>query len=153
MQGHEFYDYFHKTPILKKNFKGVFAINTIPKNLKYRHFCICNTDKNNGSGIHWFCFVRTSKETIECFDSLGVNDEKKQTLKSSCKFKGIKEMIFNETQFQSDVSDTCGLFSIYFIVERMFNLDLSFEEILSDIFDPENHLENENKVKEFYETF
>ena len=100
-----------------------------------------------------FCFVRTSKETIECFDSLGVNDEKKQTLKSSCKFKGIKEMIFNETQFQSDVSDTCGLFSIYFIVERMFNLDLSFEEILSDIFDPENHLENENKVKEFYETF
>ena len=35
MQGHEFYEYFDKTPILKKNFAGVFAINTITKNLKY----------------------------------------------------------------------------------------------------------------------
>ena len=78
MQGSEFVEYFEKNPILKKQFKGVFAIDTLPKSLKYRNFCICNTDKSSGNGFHWFCFLRSSKETIECFDSLGINKEKKE---------------------------------------------------------------------------
>ena len=79
--------------------------------------------------------------------------KKKNNLQLYCKFRGIKEIEFNETQFQSDFSDTCGLFTIYFIIERMFNLDLSFEELLFEIFDTENLDENEMKVKEFCKTF
>jgi hypothetical protein len=148
MQGFEFQKYFDCLPYIKKHFCGVFSINTLPKQIKYRQFCICNTDTSEGSGQHWFCFVRNSKSEIECFDSLGINEEKKQLLRKYCVFRGIKEINFNQTTFQNSETDTCGLFTIYFIVERMFNLDLTFEEVLEEIFD-ENTLINEEKVSKF----
>ena len=40
--------------------------------------------------------------------------------------KGIKTITYNESSFQTDNSDSCGLFVIYFIWQRMFNLDLNF---------------------------
>ena len=42
------------------------------------------------------------------------------------------------------------VFVIYFIWQRMFNLDLSFDEILEHIFDHETSL-NELKVTKFCE--
>ena len=149
MQGFEFLEYFNYFPFLKKHFKGVFAIDTLPKKLKYREFCICNTDSSNGTGIHWFCFLRNSKKTVECFDSLGILAEKKNILINHCKFQGVSELELNETQFQRNDSDTCGLFVIYFLFERMHNLDLNFDTLLSEIFDSEDHAVNENRVKIF----
>jgi hypothetical protein len=55
---------------------------------------------------------------------------------------------FNETPFQKEDSDTCGLFTIYFVFERLHNFDLSFDEILEDIFDISCEV-NENTVKNF----
>lgn len=149
MQGFEFSNYFESFKFLKKHYDGVFAINTLKKSLKLRHFCICNTDQNTGSGIHWFCFVRTSKSKIECFDSLGICSDKKEILQTYCHFRGIHEIEFNETAFQTKDSNTCGLFTIYFVIQRMHNLDLSFDDLLEQIFDPENLEENENNVLQF----
>ena len=148
MQGFEFLTYFEKFPHLKKHYRGIFAIDTLPKFLKYRQFMICNSDTSSGSGQHWFCYVRTEKSTIECFDSLGITAEKKIFLQTH-KFRGIKELHFNETQFQENESNTCGLFTIYFIVERMHNLDMPFLELLEDIFDPSDLNINEKRVKLF----
>jgi len=130
MQGFEFEQYFSKFPHLMKHFIGVFAIDKIPRNLKYRQFCICNTDTSDGIGIHWFCFVRNSKKSVECFDSLGINESKKNVLKSQCQFKNISNIHFNETIFQSQNSDSCGYFTIYFILQRMHNLDIRFKLFL-----------------------
>ena len=149
MQGLEITHFIDSFPNLKNHCKGVFAINTLPKTLKYRHFCICNTDFSDGSGIHWFCFLRNSKTTVECFDSLGICDQKREILMKHCAFRGVTEIIFNETQFQKNTSNTCGLFVIYFIFERMHNLDLSFETILSEIFDAADQQINEDQVKRF----
>ena len=149
MQGFEFLEFFDYFPFLKKHFKGVFAIDTLPKKLKYREFCICNTDSSEGTGIHWFCLLRNSKKSVECFDSLGISTEKKNILISQCKFYGIDELEFNETQFQKNDSDTCGHFVIYFLFERMHNLDLSFDTLLSEIFESEDTNLNENRVKLF----
>ena len=80
MQGFELSNFLDHFPMLKKHNIGIFAIDTLPKTLKFRHFCICNTDVNNGNGIHWFCFLKNSKNTVECFDSLGINEEKLETL-------------------------------------------------------------------------
>ena len=135
MQGFELSHLIESFPVLNKHFKGVYAINTLPKTLKYRQFCICNTDSSYGTGIHWFCFLRNSKTSIECFDSLGICDTKREILKNYCSFRGVKEIVFNETQFQKSATSSCGLFVIYFIFERMHNLDLSFEMTLSEIFD------------------
>lgn len=149
MQGSEFIQYFESFPNLKKQFAGIFAIDTLPKTLKFRKFCICNTDVSNGSGKHWFSFLRNSKSSIECFDSLGVTAEKKLLLEKYCHFVGISDIIYNETQFQDDNSDTCGLFTLYFIFERMHNLDMSFHDVLEDIFESEHKLINEEKVQQF----
>ena len=149
MQGSEFYEYFDHFPYLKPRFKGIFAINTLPKFLKFRHFCICNTDISSGSGQHWFCLLRNDYSVLECFDSLGISNEKKDILESRCKFRGIKEIHFNESQFQDNLSNSCGKFTVYYIIERMHNLDITFEEVLEHLFDPEDTKQNEEKVIAF----
>jgi hypothetical protein len=69
MQNSEIEQYFEKFPFLKKLFRGFYSINTLKTiSLRVRQFCICNTDVTTGPGIHWFCLVRTDKQTIECFD-------------------------------------------------------------------------------------
>ena len=95
------------------------------------------------------CFARTSKTCIELFDSLGIDEEKKSLITRFAKFN-VNEIIFNETQFQSNTSSTCGLFVLYFIFERFFNLDVTFEDLLIDIFDI-NLAKNEETVKDFCE--
>ncbi len=117
MQGTEFSTYFEKFPELKKHFIGVFSIDTLPKTIKYRTFCICNTDTQNGSGKHWICFVKSNNFSVECFDSLGISSEKQNLLQQYCNFKA-RHLNFNITQFQKIDSITCGLFCIYFIIER-----------------------------------
>jgi hypothetical protein len=148
MQGSEFYQYFEKFPNIKSHFDGIFSIDTLPKTIKYRHFCICNTDLSSGLGEHWFCFVRNSNYEIESFDSLGFSKEKKEKLLSYCSFNYVSEIKVNETQFQSQNSTACGLFTIYFLIERMHNLDLTFSELLEEIFD-DDLLKNESIVKQF----
>ena len=117
MQGLEFQNYFEKFPQLRKHFVGVFSIDTLPKRLKFRTFCICNTDTQNGLGKHWICFIKTDKSRVECFDSLGVSSEKKKLLLDYCHFNSC-HVKFNISQFQKSDSNTCGLFCIYFIIER-----------------------------------
>ena len=153
MQGFELNNFLDHFPMLKKHNAGIFAINTLPKSLKFRHFCFCNTDVHDGVGIHWFCLLRNSKDTIECFDSLGIDDKKLNVLKTVCKFRGVKELEFNETQFQPNNSNECGLFTLYFLVERMHNLDLSFDELLEEIFDASDQDKNNFKVLEFAKNF
>jgi hypothetical protein len=117
MQGNEFSTYFEKFSGFKKHFVGVFSIDTLPKTLKYRTFCICNTDTKDGPGKHWICFIKSEKLNVECFDSLGISNEKKDLLLKHCRFNA-KNVNFNLTQFQKSDSITCGLFCIYFIIER-----------------------------------
>ena len=74
---------------------------------------------------------------------------KKELLQKYCRFS-TKKLLFNEDAFQDINSDTCGKFVLYFGIERMHNLDLTFEEILEDLFEIDQ-LKNEEKVKQFYE--
>ena len=150
MQSSEFEDYFVAYPLLKKHFKGTFSIDTLPKTLKYLDFCVCNTDISTGAGIHWFFIFKSSKNSIEVFDSLGIDSNKQQTIENNFKFRGIKSIQFNESIFQNQHSNTCGLFVIYFIWQRMFNLDFSFDDLLEHIFDISPDL-NEIKVTKFCE--
>ena len=85
---------------------------------------------------------------MEYFDSLGVSENKLNNLKRFSKFKTISIINYNETAFQKEDSDSCGLFVLYFIFKRMFNLDLTFEEILDDIFEINNNT-NELNVSNF----
>ncbi len=58
------------------------------------------------------------------------------------------ELMVNTTALQPQESLLCGEFCIYFIVHRLFNADLEFDEFLNTMFTEDvNH--NEDKVKEF----
>ncbi len=55
---------------------------------------------------------------------------------------------FNESPVQSQDSKLCGEFVVYFCIWRLFNWDLTLEELLNDIFS-EDLLNNEREVKKF----
>ena len=55
-------------------------------------------------------------------------------LEKYCKIRGITEIIYNETQFQLSTTNTCGKFVIYFLIQKSYNKDLNFNELLEDIF-------------------
>ena len=57
---------------------------------------------------------------------------------------------FNENRFQSYRSDTCGEFCLYFLVERVLNDDIEFEDLLKEIFTV-NLKTNEDRVQKFIE--
>lgn len=147
MNGSEFQQYIDIFPSIKNYFKGVFSIDLIPSSLKKYQFCICNNDTSNGKGKHWFIILKINKNTCELFDSLGFTDDKINYFKNFNKIKN--NIIFNETQFQPNDFDSCGLFCIYFIIERLHNVDLDFDDLLSNIFKTNDLNYNENIVKKF----
>jgi hypothetical protein len=146
MQGSEFTNYFVNVPIVLKYFKTVCSIDSLVP-LKIREFLICNTAKAEDSGEHWFIIFKSARNSLEIFDSLGVDENKEQKLLSYINFN-VKKLIFNQSQFQSNDTDTCGKFCFFFIVQRLHNLDLNYDEFLEEMFvkDPET---NEKIVNEF----
>jgi len=136
-------------PNIKEVYAGCYSADTIPKKLPITNFAIVNTDISTNYGQHWYIALRYSASILEVFDSLGIDSQKKSFLEKSFHLKGIKKIIFNTTQFQKDDSDTCGKFVLYFIVNRLYNLDHSFETFLEEIF-VQNQDENEKLVKKFY---
>ena len=85
---------------------------------------------------------------MEIFDSLAIDNNKLETLKKTLKFRGLKTIHINEDSFQKEDSDSCGLFVIYYIWQRMHNLDLTFDEVLEQSFTTDKTI-NEEKVKQF----
>lgn len=55
---------------------------------------------------------------------------------------------YNMTPVQAKNSKSCAEFCIFFVVNRLMNLDLEFEDLVNDIFDV-NCNKNEGTVQEF----
>ena len=130
----EFAEKLSHFPNLKKHFGGIFSADSLPIKIKPKSFIICNTDVEKGPGKHWYCVVKLNTSVLECFDSLGIDSEKKLFLETHFHQKNIKKVKFNVTQVQSSHSDTCGFFVLYFIINRFHNQDLSFTDLVNDIF-------------------
>ena len=145
MLNSEIVDYFEKIPCLKANFLGVFSIDNIPQKVNERCCFISNTSKSNEIGSHWISFIKSEKKTIEIFDSLGT---KIDYLKPFLNFRGNPTILYNDCAFQSMTSNTCGYFAITFIIERSFNLDLKYKELLAEVFNVDSE-KNEKIVVDF----
>ena len=106
------------------------------------HACLLLSPKTK-SGSHWFV-VFNFDDTYEVFDSLGAD----QTfILSNIPFYG-KYLELNRTPVQSLRSRECGKYCLYFIINRLENLDFHFDEILNIIFSS-NLILNEIKVLDF----
>ena len=148
MESPEFSEKLSNFPEIKKYFEGIFSADNLPKKIKKNCFIICNTDVSTGPGKHWYCIVKLSSTILQCFDSLGIDNTKKNFIVSNLKQKGIEQIKFNVTQVQSSESDTCGLFVLYFLIQRYHNKDLSFNELMNEIF-VLSQTENEKLVNNF----
>ena len=148
MESPEFSEKLSNFPEIKKYFEGIFSADNLPKKIKKNCFIICNTDVSTGRGKHWYCIVKLSSTILQCFDSLGIDNTKKNFIVSNLRQKGIQQIKFNVTQVQSSESDTCGLFVLYFLIQRYHNKDLSFNELMNEIF-VFSQTENEKLVNSF----
>ena len=148
MEGNQFKKYFEKIPQILPHFLGVFSIDQMPTKIKTRTFFICNLSKHTEEGSHWIVIIKTDINQLEIFDSLGV---KIDYVTSFLKLKNKITIEYNETQFQSNTSVSCGFFCLYFSIERLFNLSMTFENLLEDIFDLNTEI-NEQKVLDFCST-
>ena len=146
MRGSEFQQYFKNISVVNKQFLKVTSIDKIPTEIKEKHFIISNLSPSNEVGSHWITLIRSEKDTLEIFNSLGMTSIDR--LQPYLKFKKRVNIIFNEQPFQSNESTSCGFFCIYFIVHRILNLDMSFEHLLEHIFSNDCQI-NETKVVDF----
>lgn len=145
----EFNKIFENFPSIKSHFSGCFSADNIPKEIKETHFVICNTDVSTGPGIHWYVLFRATSVKLEAFDSLSFDESKREFLREKCKLKRIREIEYNKTQFQPDKSINCGMFVLYFIFMRLYNIDMTFKDLLNEIFVDDQSV-NEQKVEQFH---
>lgn len=145
MMSSELVAHMKKVPCVDKHFIGVFPLDMIPKNIPIRSCLIFNMDTSSETGSHWVSLVRPEKNVVEIMDSLGTRFE---LIKPFLKFPKSTEYQYNTSAFQLSSSSTCGLFCIYFLIERCLNFDFEFNELLPDLFETDLEI-NEKKVKSF----
>ena len=93
--------YMKKNIFSKKYFKGTFPIDLLPqKRVKRPSGFICNTDKSNKFGTHWFAIFVPTHGPVEYFDSFGLKPYLKE-VKSFIKFNGSR-YIYNPIQIQGN---------------------------------------------------
>ena len=115
-------------PLLKKSILGVYAADQLPVNLKFPCGFIANTDKHSKEGVHWCSFYFPNSTTVEYFDSYGksVNYFNDYFPIYVSKFPSI---VTNSKQLQSLYSDVCGMYCMFFLLQRLNGL--SFHEIVN----------------------
>jgi len=145
MKTEEFLPYFKKIPYLDKHFLGVFAIDEIPHKIEPKSFFVCNTDPSHLKGKHWIAFICLEKNNCEIFDSLGL---KKNEIEQYFNFQQKMNFIYNTTPVQSISSKLCGFFVVTFVIERMLNQTMDFDEIIENIFSHNQDL-NDKIVTDF----
>ena len=110
---------------------------------------IVNTDPHNKPGRHWIALYKKGK-TLNFFDSFGremqdfaepfasiMND-----FAAGCKVKS------NKMQYQNVFSDTCGRWTLYYILSKLCNVEV-FSGFTYDT--DENEIELARRLKDIYE--
>lgn len=134
--------------LIKRRFVGVFPLDEIPEKMLPKTCAIFNRDCSDGTGSHWISLVHSKENNYEIFDSLGTRFSE---IRPYLKFKN-PIFYFNEHGFQDPNSSTCGWFSLYFVIHRLYSLDIPYHQLLYEIFDV-NKAKNETLVKEFFSDF
>lgn len=139
MLGYEIAQILSKDKLLYKNFTGLKTVENIPKRLKKHHFVVIN------HLLHWLVLHRTIHGSYEVFDSLGVSSDKLSRFEN---LKTIQPLFYNTSRLQDLNSKTCGHFCIFYITNRFYNNDLSYDEFMNLFFE-ESEKTNEKRVRKF----
>lgn len=95
------------------NYLGTFAIDKLPKKVKYPSGLIVNNQESNKPGQHWVAIYFDKNKNAIFFDSYG---QKAQYYGLNKYLKRhSKSIIENNKMIQSETSNYCGIYSILFI--------------------------------------
>lgn len=80
---------------------------------------IVNNEPSTENGMHWICFFKDSdKNVIEFFDSYAMNITfYPKSVLNFCN-KQATHIRFSKAQFQSNLSDYCGHYCLWFLIHR-----------------------------------
>jgi len=125
-------------------FYGVCSIDNLPEFIHTRpFFMIVNTHTKNLPGEHWIAIIIDTKRNGELFDSLALPVS---NILIGWLNRFTKKWKTNKLTVQHVLSSTCGVYSVYFILNRLHVKD--FETFIA-LFDKNPHV-NESLVLLFY---
>jgi len=129
-------------------FTAVCASDQLELLQKQKSFAIIvNNEPSNKNGMHWICFFKDqNSDVIEFFDSYAMSITfYPVTVLNFCNAQA-KHIRFNNIQFQSNWSDYCGHYCLWFLINRFYKG--SFERTIK-IFSRYNLIKNDKVVKDF----
>ena len=129
-----------------KRFLGVFPsdFQCLPNVNTYPSCFISNSDPCHENGTHWIAIYVIDKKNAEFFDSFGMGPMSK----GHKQFLKNYNYIYNIENIQSIYSDLCGLYSIYYLINRV---KMSFNQFLK-IFKDNKNVENDSLIVDFFTT-
>lgn len=107
---------------------------------------ITNIQNSSEKGLHWVCFFKSHKmEHVEFFDSIGndVCDYGLDFENFAKKFSYVKS---SHVQFQSNTSDICGIYCLWFLKNR--SQGISYQKLVTFL-SPTNKSINDHNIKCF----
>ena len=128
----------------KKYFRGIFALDTLPRKAKQPTILISNSDRAHLPGIHWVGIYIPGKnaenQAPEFFDSYGREPTKPEFLDFLTSIE-TKKVLFNPMQIQSNGSSSCGQITCLYLLHKskgkplksflkLFSNDLNQNEIV-----------------------
>lgn len=112
----ELNQFLYKFPI-NKIFKGVFASDCLPLNVKLPFACIINLSTSKQIGSHWVSLYIDENHHCEYMDSYGL----KPKIKYIIYFIKMhsKTLSINNIQLQHVASNTCGKYAAIFLLYKI----------------------------------
>ena len=128
----------------RRAFGGVYPIDKLPSQIPYYPFLmIVNTQSHNLPGEHWISIFINEKREGEVFDSLATPSKINLMRWMNRHTRRWKR---NYRRYQHPYSDTCGAFSLFYVLQRCSSDSL---ESITKTFDS-SYMKNENIVRAFY---
>ena len=107
--------------LMSEYFLGVFPRDMIPNHNKTGSL-IANTDLSTEKGTHWVVMYK-DENICDFFDSYGREPFKNKFIDTKC--------LFNSVKLQSNYSQVCGQYCLYFLYFRSRNC--SMDEIVASL--------------------
>src|SRR6266536_2138954 len=103
-------------------FRGVFAIDQLPRKPHKPALLVCNTDPHDRPGQHWIVIYLRDDDYGEYFDSFG---QPPPTIFNNYLNRNCKYWTFSDRQLQSVISRFCGHYCIYYSLWRSRGMDIN----------------------------
>lgn len=140
--------YLARCPLVRRHFLGTFPADVCPELPKEKPFCLVwNTDPSSMGGSHWVACIADTRGCVHYFDTTGSHPN--SLIMNNINKMGARKKFVVQKAIQPFLSDMCGQYCIYFIINWKMGRNLKF--IISR-FSTKNTARNDAMVKQWLDT-